>query len=67
MGTGCFPEIKRPERGGDHPTPSSAGLRMDWSYTFASPLCLDRHVIGRHFFFFVVFFFFFFSSSSSFL
>jgi hypothetical protein len=59
MGTGSFPEIKRPERGADHPTPSE-GLRMCWSYTSASPLCLDRHVIGRHFFFFFFFFVLFF-------
>jgi hypothetical protein len=37
MGTGSFSEIKRPERAADHPTPSSAGLRMGWSYYLRLP------------------------------
>ena len=29
MGTGSFPEVERPGRGGDHPPPSSAEVRKD--------------------------------------
>jgi len=29
MGTGSFPGVKRPERGVDHPTPSSAEVRKE--------------------------------------
>ena len=28
MGTGSFPEVKRPERGVDHPPPSSAEINL---------------------------------------
>jgi hypothetical protein len=27
MGTGCFPGVKRPGRGADHPPPSSAEIK----------------------------------------
>jgi hypothetical protein len=33
MGTGSFPGVKRPERGADHPPPSSAKVRKEYSYT----------------------------------
>jgi hypothetical protein len=38
--------VKGPELGADHPPPSNAGLRMDWSYTPASPLRLHDRVMG---------------------
>ena len=41
-----FPGVKRPEHGADHPSPSSAGFRMDWSYKSTSPLCLHGRVMG---------------------
>jgi len=44
MRTGSFPRVQRQERGAAHPPPSSAGLRMGWSRTSASPLCLHRNV-----------------------
>lgn len=34
------------ERGFDHPSTSSAGWRMDWNCTSASPVCLNRLVLG---------------------
>ena len=43
-----FPGVKRRERNANHPPTSNAGLRMGRSYSFISPLCLHRHVIGRH-------------------
>jgi len=48
MGTASFPRVQRPERGIDHPPPSSDGLRMVWysSNTFASRLCQHRRVTG---------------------
>jgi hypothetical protein len=33
MGTGSFPGVKRPGRGGDHPLPSSAEVKKEYSYT----------------------------------
>lgn len=45
MGTGSFPGLKRLVLGADHP-PSSATLRMGWSYTSALLLCLHRRVMG---------------------
>ena len=30
MGTGSFPEVKRPGRGFDHPSPSTAEARPTW-------------------------------------
>jgi hypothetical protein len=35
MGTGSFPRVKLPGRGGDHP--SSAEVKKEWSYT-SNPL-----------------------------
>jgi hypothetical protein len=29
MGTGSFPGVKRPERGADHPNPSSAEVKKE--------------------------------------
>jgi len=43
---GSFPRVKRSEHGADYPLPSSAVLWIGWSYNFASPLCLHRHVMG---------------------
>jgi hypothetical protein len=45
MGTGSFLGAKRPERGADHPLPSSTGLHMSWSYTSTSPLRPHSHVM----------------------
>jgi len=41
--------IQLPKRRADHPLPPpfSAGLRLGWNYTSASPLCLHRHVMRR--------------------
>ena len=36
---------KRPQRGADHPLPTSAGLQTGWSYTSASPLRWHSHVM----------------------
>jgi hypothetical protein len=33
MGTGSFPGVKRPGRGADHPTPPSAEIENEYSYT----------------------------------
>jgi hypothetical protein len=44
--TVSFWGINRPERGADRPPLSSARLRIGLSCTFASPLCLHRHVVG---------------------
>jgi hypothetical protein len=46
MALGSFPRVKRSEHGADYPLPSSAVLWIRWSYNFASPLCLYRHVMG---------------------
>ena len=43
--TGSLPGVMGSQRGADHPDHSSAALRMGWSYTSASPLCLQRHVM----------------------
>jgi hypothetical protein len=43
---GLSPGIKRAENCADYAPLSSAGLRMRWNYTSASPLCLHRHVMG---------------------
>jgi hypothetical protein len=40
MGTGSFPGVKRPGRGADHPPPSSAEVRKEYSYTSTPPLGL---------------------------
>jgi hypothetical protein len=45
-GTGSLPGVKRPGRVADHPSPLlEPRLRIVWSYTFTSPLCLYRHAI----------------------
>jgi hypothetical protein len=46
MGTSSFPGVKRPERGADLTHRSNARLRMGWSYTSVSLLCLRRQVSG---------------------
>jgi len=33
---GAFPEVKRPGRGIDHLSPSSAEVKNEWSYTSTS-------------------------------
>jgi hypothetical protein len=38
MGTGSFPGVERPGRGADHPPPSSAEVKKEYSYTFTHPL-----------------------------
>ena len=40
--TGSFPRVKQPERGADHPPPSSTGLWMGLRYIATSPLFLRR-------------------------
>ena len=42
---GSFPGVMQSQCGAVHPDHSSAALRMGWSYTSASPLCLQRHVM----------------------
>jgi hypothetical protein len=42
---GPFPGVKRSGRGVKHPLPSTAVLRMGWSYTSVSSLCLHRQVM----------------------
>jgi hypothetical protein len=44
MGTGSFPGVKRPGRGADHPTPSSAEVKKGKSYTSIHPQGLFRSV-----------------------
>jgi hypothetical protein len=46
MGTGSFPGVKRPGRNADHPPPSSAEVRKEYSYTSTQPLGLFRPVKG---------------------
>jgi len=41
-----FPGVKRPGRGGDHPTPYSAELLMGWRCNSAFQLCLHGNVVG---------------------
>jgi hypothetical protein len=38
MGTGSFQGVKRPGRGADHPSPPSAEVKKEWSYTSSPPL-----------------------------
>jgi hypothetical protein len=40
MGTGSFPGVKQPGRGADHPPPSSAEVKKEYSYTSTPPLGL---------------------------
>jgi hypothetical protein len=40
MGTGSFPGVQRPGRGADHPPPTSAGVKNEYSYTSTPPLGL---------------------------
>jgi hypothetical protein len=46
MGTGSFPRVKRPGRGADHPPPSSAEVKKEYSYTSTHPLGHCRPVTG---------------------
>jgi hypothetical protein len=46
MGTWSFSGVKRPGRGADHPPPSSAEVKNEWSYTSTPPLGPWRPVIG---------------------
>jgi hypothetical protein len=46
MGTGSFPEVKRPGRGADHPPPSSAEVEKGYSYTSIHPLGQFKPVMG---------------------
>jgi hypothetical protein len=46
MGTGSFPEVKRPERGADHPPPPSAEVENESSYTATPPMGPWWAVIG---------------------
>jgi hypothetical protein len=46
MGTGSFPGVKRPGRGADHPSPSSAEVKKEYSYTSTHPLGHFRPVMG---------------------
>ena len=43
-GTCCFPEVKWPRHYYNLPLQAS-NLRMGWSYTSGTALCLDRHVV----------------------
>jgi hypothetical protein len=46
MGTRSFPGVKRPRRGADHPPPSSAEVKKEYSYTSTHTLGHLRHVTG---------------------
>jgi len=39
MGAGSFPGLKRLVRGVDHPSPTSAVVKEEWSYTWAFVAC----------------------------
>jgi hypothetical protein len=39
MGTGSFPEAKRPGRGADHQPPSSVWSRVNFTFTFTYHTC----------------------------
>jgi len=41
-----FPGVKRPGRGADHPPPSSAEVKKDYSYTSTHPSGPSWQVIG---------------------
>ena len=45
MGTGSFPGVKRPERGADHPTPSSAEVNERVELQFYYPFGLSYPVL----------------------
>ena len=47
MGTGSFPGVKRPGRGSDHPTPSSAEVEGMQSYKSTPPLDLRSLFYGE--------------------
>ena len=47
IGTGCFQDVKRPERGVDHPT-SSAEVKERVQLDLYSPSVPSRQVIGWH-------------------
>jgi hypothetical protein len=40
MGTGSFPGVKRPGRGANHPSPFSAEVKKEYSYSSTPPLGL---------------------------
>jgi hypothetical protein len=40
MGTGSFPEVKRPGRGVDHPHHLALRLKKEYSYTYTPPMGL---------------------------
>jgi hypothetical protein len=45
MATSPFPSVRRPEPVADYSPPSSAELRMGWSYSPATPLRVNRRVM----------------------
>jgi hypothetical protein len=47
MGTESFPGVMQPGRGTDHPPPSSAEVKKEYSYTFTHPLGHFRPVTGQ--------------------
>ena len=47
MGTGSFPEVKRPGRGVDNPPPSSAEVEGRVEQYIFSPVGLSWPVLGR--------------------
>ena len=47
MGTGSFPGLKRPGRGVDHPTPSSAEVKERVELYLYSPSRPSWSVLGR--------------------
>jgi hypothetical protein len=51
MGTGSFPGVKRPGRGADHPSPPSAEVTNEWSYTSTPPLGLRGVLQGELYFY----------------
>jgi hypothetical protein len=48
MGTGSFPEVKRPGRGVDHPPPSSAEVKERVELYLYCPSELSWTVLGRN-------------------
>jgi hypothetical protein len=47
MVTGSLPGVKRPGRGADHPPPSSAEVKKEYSYNSTHPLGHFRPVTGQ--------------------
>jgi hypothetical protein len=48
MGTGSFPEVKRPGRNVDHKPPSSAEVKKELGYTSTHPMRPPGPVTGFH-------------------